>query len=55
MYKKIGLKTRGMIWNTELQEAMELENLLRKTYFGDTGIALISISLGDSNDRGRSQ
>jgi len=28
MYKKIGISDRGNIWNTDLIEALELENLL---------------------------
>jgi len=28
MFKEIGLTDRGMIWNTDLIEALELENLL---------------------------
>lgn len=27
-YKEVGLKDRGMVWNTDLVEALELENLL---------------------------
>lgn len=28
MYKHIGISDRGNIWNTDLVEALELENLL---------------------------
>jgi len=27
-YKDIGIKDRGLIWNSDLVEALELENLL---------------------------
>jgi succinate dehydrogenase/fumarate reductase flavoprotein subunit len=30
MYHHIGIKDRGLVWNTDLIEALELENLLRK-------------------------
>ena len=29
MYKDLGITDRSLIWNTDLVEAMELENLLR--------------------------
>lgn len=28
LYKDIGIKDRGLIWNSDLIEALELENLL---------------------------
>ncbi len=28
MFKDIGISDRGMVWNTDLIEALELENLL---------------------------
>ena len=27
-YSEIGIKDRGLVWNTDLMEALELENLL---------------------------
>lgn len=27
-YKNVGIKDRGMVWNTDLIEAIELENLV---------------------------
>jgi succinate dehydrogenase/fumarate reductase flavoprotein subunit len=27
-YKEIGIKDRGLVWNTDLIEAIELDNLL---------------------------
>ena len=30
MYKDIGIKDRSLVWNTDLIEALELENLLSK-------------------------
>ena len=32
MYKDIGIKDRSLVWNTDLVEALELENLLCKFY-----------------------
>jgi succinate dehydrogenase (ubiquinone) flavoprotein subunit len=32
MYSRIGITDRGLVWNTDLIEALELENLLRKLY-----------------------
>jgi succinate dehydrogenase (ubiquinone) flavoprotein subunit len=30
MYKELGIKDRSLVWNTDLVEALELENLLSK-------------------------
>lgn len=32
MYKELGIKDRSLIWNTDLIEALELENLLRNIF-----------------------
>jgi succinate dehydrogenase/fumarate reductase flavoprotein subunit len=32
MYSRIGITDRGLVWNTDLIEALELENLLCKLY-----------------------
>jgi succinate dehydrogenase/fumarate reductase flavoprotein subunit len=29
MYNDLGITDRGLVWNTDLIEALELENLLR--------------------------
>ena len=33
MYNDIGITDRGLVWNTDLIEAIELENLLRIKYY----------------------
>ena len=32
-FSEIGIKDRGLVWNTDLIEAIELKNLLSKIFF----------------------
>ena len=32
-FKKVKINDKGLVWNTDLIETMELENLLRNFYF----------------------